>query len=119
MEYLRSPIETEGQLKMARFEFPFENEHAAIYSVGQVAEMLGVQPAFLRRLDNENIIQPARSEGGQRRYSQSQIQAVQRIVGLTSEGLNLAGVRRLLTLENQVKTLEQQIREFGQDPIQP
>ena len=52
---------------------PIDDEHAPIYSVGQVAGMLGVQPAFVRRLDTEAVVQPARSDGGQRRYSRAEI----------------------------------------------
>ena len=51
----------------------FEDEHAPLYTVGQVAEILGVQPAFLRRLDGESVVQPSRSNGGQRRYSRAEI----------------------------------------------
>ena len=48
---------------------PLDDENAPLYTVGQVAGILGVQPAFLRRLDVEEVVQPARSEGRQRRYS--------------------------------------------------
>jgi MerR family transcriptional regulator/heat shock protein HspR len=58
-------------------KLPFDDEHAPLYTVGQVAGMLEVQPAFLRRLDVEEVVQPARSEGGQRRYSRSEISRVQ------------------------------------------
>lgn len=80
--------------------------------------MLGIQPAYLRRLDNEEVVQPARSEGGQRRYSQLQIQEVERVVGLASEGLTLAGIRRLLALEGHVKELQKQIRDLGEIPVE-
>ncbi|NNN20122.1 MAG: MerR family transcriptional regulator [Acidimicrobiaceae bacterium] len=88
---------------------PFDDEHCALYSVGQVAEMLNVQPAFLRRLDGEEVVQPSRSDGGQRRYSQNQIYKVQRVIGLASEGLTLAGIRRLLALEAEVRDLKTQV----------
>ena len=85
---------------------PFDDEHAALFSVGQVAEMLGVQPAFVRRLDTEAVVQPSRSVGGQRRYSQAEIHLVGRVSGLADEGLNLAGIRRILELEAEVARLE-------------
>jgi hypothetical protein len=47
--------------------WPFDDEHAPLYAVGQVAHMLDVQPAFIRRLDTEEVVMPARSDGGQRR----------------------------------------------------
>jgi DNA-binding transcriptional MerR regulator len=73
--------------------------------------MLGVQPAFLRRLDTEAVVQPARSLGGQRRYSQLEILMVEKVVGLAAEGLTLAGIRRLLSLEDQVRDLQRQLRD--------
>ncbi len=88
---------------------PFDDEHAPLYSVGQVAAMLGVQPAFLRRLDAEEVVQPARSDGGQRRYSQVQITTVQRVWALADEGLTLAGIRRILLLEARVADLQRQL----------
>jgi len=78
---------------------PIDDPSAALYSVGMVADMLGVQPAFLRRLDTEQVVQPARSDGGQRRYTRVEIDQIERVTTLAAEGLSLAGIRRLLTLE--------------------
>ena len=97
---------------MVSSSFPFHDEFAAIYSVGQVAEMLNVQPAFLRRLDNEAVVQPARSEGGQRRYSINQVYLVEKVIGLAAEGLTLAGIRKFLELEAQVHELQSQIAQL-------
>jgi len=88
---------------------PFDDEHAPLYTVGQVADMLGVQRAFLRRLDLERVVQPARSDGGQRRYSRTEIGAVQKVSALASEGLTLAGIRRILALETEVAHLRGQL----------
>jgi DNA-binding transcriptional MerR regulator len=88
---------------------PIDDHDAALYTVGQVASMLGVQPAFLRRLDSEAVVQPARSAGGQRRYSRTEIGEVERVSALTAEGLTLAGIRRLLALESEVASLKQQL----------
>jgi len=92
---------------------PFDDENAPLYTVGQVAGMLGVQPAFLRRLDVEALVQPARSDGGQRRYSRVEIAQVQRVSTLAGEGLTLAGIRRILVLEAEVADLKRQIRDHG------
>jgi len=89
-----------------------DDEHAALYSVGQVADMLEVQQAFLRRLDDEDVVSPSRSSGGQRRYSRSEINQLQHVVGLVSEGLTLTGVRRVMELESRVKTLEKRVAEL-------
>ncbi|MEY2402683.1 MAG: MerR family transcriptional regulator, heat shock protein HspR [Acidimicrobiaceae bacterium] len=88
---------------------PFDDEQAPLYTVGQVAGMLGVQPAFLRRVDVEEVVQPARSDGGQRRYSRSDIARVQRVSEMAGEGMTLAGIRRILVLEAEVADLKQQL----------
>ncbi|WP_421120963.1 MerR family transcriptional regulator [Aquihabitans daechungensis] len=90
----------------------FDDEHAPIFSVGQVADLLGVQSAFVRRLDTEQVVQPARSAGGQRRYSQVQVDRVAQVSSMASEGLNLAGIRRILALEAEVERLECQVRRL-------
>jgi DNA-binding transcriptional MerR regulator len=87
----------------------FDDEHAPLYTVGQVAGMLGVQPAFLRRVDVEAVVQPARSDGGQRRYSRSDIARVQRVSEMAGEGMTLAGIRRILVLEAEVADLKRQL----------
>jgi len=89
---------------------PFDDEHAALYTLGQVAGMLGVQPAFLRRLDDQEVVQPARSEGGQRRYSRAEIARVQKVSEMAGEGMTLAGIRRILVLEAEVADLQRQLR---------
>ncbi|MDA8292214.1 MAG: helix-turn-helix domain-containing protein, partial [Actinomycetota bacterium] len=81
---------------------PFDDWLAPMYTVGQVASMLQVQPAFLRRLDSESVVCPARSDGGQRRYSRVEVEQVAQVASLASEGLTLAGIRRLLALEHEV-----------------
>jgi DNA-binding transcriptional MerR regulator len=75
--------------------------------------MLDVQPAFLRRLDTEAVVQPARSDGGQRRYTRLDIHVVERVVSLADDGLTLAGIRRLLILEERVRDLQRQIDTSG------
>jgi MerR family transcriptional regulator/heat shock protein HspR len=87
----------------------FDDENAALYTVGQVAEMLDVQPAFLRRVDVEEVVQPARSDGGQRRYSRVDIALVQRVTEMASAGMTLIGIRRILILEEEVADLKEQL----------
>lgn len=88
---------------------PFDDDHAPLYSVGQVAGMLGVQPAFVRRLDTEQVVQPARSEGGQRRYSRHEVTLVQQVSAMAGEGMSLAGIRRILELEAEVADLRREL----------
>ncbi len=89
----------------------FDDEFAPLYTVGQVAGMLGVQPAFLRRIDVEEVVRPARSDGGQRRYSRADIAVVQRVWAMAGEGMTLAGIRRILELEAEVADLQRQLAE--------
>ena len=90
----------------------FDDEHAPLYTVGQVAGMLDVQPAFLRRLDAEEVVQPARSEGGQRRYSRNEVALVQHVSQMADAGMTLAGIRRILVLEAELAALRQQLAEL-------
>ena len=96
---------------MTTSQLPFDDHQAPLYTVGQVADMLQVQPAFLRRLDTEEVVQPARSAGGQRRYTREEILTVEKAVGLAGEGLTLAGIRRLLVLEAQVRDLQRRLAD--------
>jgi DNA-binding transcriptional MerR regulator len=91
---------------------PFDDEYAPLYSVGQVATMLRVQQAFLRRLDEYDVVRPSRSAGGQRRYSRVEITRVQYVVELVDEGMTLAAIRRILELEHRVLELDRRVREL-------
>ena len=95
--------------------WPFDDEHAPLYAVGQVAHMLGVQPAFIRRLDTEEVVMPARSDGGQRRYTRAEIMQIQRVSEMAGEGMTLAGIRRIIELEFQVAELKRQLAERSID----
>lgn len=89
---------------------PVDDEHAPLYSVGQVAAMLDVQQAFLRRLDEFEVVRPQRSAGGQRRYSRHEIDRVQHVVRLAGEGMTLPAIRRVLELEQEVRRLRAQVK---------
>lgn len=90
-------------------ELPIDDAYAPLYTVGQVADMLGVQPAFLRRLDAERVVQPARSDGGQRRYTRAEIGRVQQVSALAADGMTLNGIRRILELEAEVADLKRKL----------
>jgi DNA-binding transcriptional MerR regulator len=90
-------------------DLPIDDEHAPIYSVGQVSQMLGLQPAFLRRLDTESVVSPGRSAGGQRRYTRAEMHTVARVADMASEGFGLGGIRRVLELEAQVAALQAEL----------
>jgi MerR family transcriptional regulator, heat shock protein HspR len=87
---------------------PIDDENLPLFTVGQVSVMLEVQQAFLRRLDEFGVVRPSRSGGGQRRYTRREITVVQYVVQLADEGLSLAGIRRVLELEAQVRELKRE-----------
>jgi MerR family transcriptional regulator/heat shock protein HspR len=85
---------------------PLDDANRPLFTVGQVSEMLEVQQAFLRRLDDFSVVSPSRSAGGQRRYTRNEIIIVRYVVGLIDDGLTLPAVRRVLELEARVRELE-------------
>jgi len=87
---------------------PLDDENLPLFTVGQVSIMLEVQQAFLRRLDQKGVVSPSRSEGKQRRYTRREVTVVQYVVQLAEQGVSLAGIRRILQLEAQVRELEQE-----------
>jgi MerR family transcriptional regulator, heat shock protein HspR len=85
---------------------PFDDENMPLFTVGQVSEMLAVQQAFLRRLDEFRVVRPSRSAGGQRRYTKNEVVVVKYVVELIGNGLTLSAVRHVLALESRVRDLE-------------
>jgi len=71
--------------------------------------MLDMQPAFIRRLDTEGVVCPARSGGGQRRYSRVELGHIAALAALMSEGMTLVGAQRIVELENEVADLRRQL----------
>lgn len=81
---------------------PLDDEHAPLFTVGQVAQMLAVKQAFLRRVDDMRVVSPQRSAGGQRRYTRYEIRVIQQVVTMCDEGITLQAVRRIIELERQL-----------------
>jgi DNA-binding transcriptional MerR regulator len=86
-----------------------DDEHAPIFTVGQVAEILGVPPGVVRRLDTEPVVSPRPSAGGQRRYTRHEIGMVQAVWTMAGEGMTLPGIRRILALQAEVAALREQV----------
>ncbi len=91
-----------------------ERFYRAVYVISVAAELAGVHPQTLRIYDRKGLLDPARTAGGSRRYSDADIARVERISELTEEGLNLAGVMRVLELEQRVAELEGRVRAQAQ-----
>ena len=81
----------------------------AVYVISVAAELAGVHPQTLRIYERKGLVEPARTAGGSRRYSDVDIALLRRIQELTNEGLNLAGVQRVLELESENRELRQQL----------
>ena len=82
---------------------------AAVYVISVAAELAGVHPQTLRQYERRGLLAPNRTGGGSRRYSEADIAALRRIQELTDEGLNLAGVKRVLELELKLAEAKRQL----------
>lgn len=83
----------------------------AVYVISVAAELSGMHPQTLRIYERKGLVQPARTSGGSRRYSDADVALLQRISELTSEGMNLVGVKRVLDLEYRVALLEAELAQ--------
>ncbi|HUP85707.1 MAG TPA: helix-turn-helix transcriptional regulator [Acidimicrobiales bacterium] len=84
-------------------------EQRAVYVISVAAELAGVHPQTLRIYERKGLLDPARTVGGSRRYSDVDIEQLQRIQDLTAAGLNLEGVKRVIELETEVAELRAEI----------
>jgi MerR family transcriptional regulator/heat shock protein HspR len=84
----------------------------AVYVISIAAELAGVHPQTLRIYERKGLLRPARTAGGSRRYSQADVDVLIRIQELTNEGLNLAGVQRVLGLEAEVDRLQNEVDQI-------
>jgi len=77
----------------------------AVYIISVAAELTGVHPQTLRVYERKGLVSPARTGGMSRRYSDADLERVRRVQELTRQGLNLAGVARVLVLEAEIERL--------------
>jgi MerR family transcriptional regulator, heat shock protein HspR len=92
-----------------------DDEDYPAITMGQAAEMLGVQPAFLRSLDAGGVLQPARTGGGHRRYSRRQLRRAARLRELFDEGHTLAAAHRIVSLEEELSASDDRLRAAAAD----
>ena len=83
-----------------------ERFNRAVYVISVAAELAGMHPQTLRIYERKGLVEPSRTGGGSRRYSDADIALLSRIQELATEGMNLAGVKRVLELEARVAELE-------------
>ena len=86
-----------------------------VYVISVAAELAGVHPQTLRIYERRGLLDPARTGGGSRRYSQRDIERLRRIHTLTELGLNLAGVKAVMELQEEVARLRAQLAQAQQD----
>ena len=91
---------------------PFEEEDIPLYTVGQVAQMLAVKQAFLRRVDELRVVSPQRSAGGQRRYTRVEIRIIRQVASMADEGMTMLAIRRIIELEQRLAEVIRQRDEL-------
>jgi len=91
---------------------PWADPGRGLFSISVAAELTGLNPHTLRQYEQEGLLSPARSPGGARRYSTDDIDRLQQIMALTSDGVNLAGARRILQLQEQTRQLQAELERL-------
>jgi MerR family transcriptional regulator, heat shock protein HspR len=81
----------------------------AVFVISVAAELAGMHPQTLRIYERKGLLEPSRTGGGSRRYSQRDIARLHRIAELTNAGLNIEGVRRVMELEDEVQSLRAEL----------
>ena len=87
-------------------------DRRAVYIISVAAELAGVHPQTLRIYERKGLVRPHRTSGNTRRYSPADIDLLRRIQGLTQEGVNLAGAKRIMALEEDVLRLRTRIAQL-------
>lgn len=81
----------------------------AVYIISVAAELAGVHPQTLRIYERKGLVRPQRTSGNTRRYSDADIERLRSIQALTDEGVNLAGVKRIMAMREEIADLKTQI----------
>jgi MerR family transcriptional regulator/heat shock protein HspR len=84
----------------------------ALYVISVAAELAGVHPQTLRIYERKGLLSPARTSGRSRRYSERDIALLRRIQELTNDGVSLAGVHRILALEDELLAARQRMAQL-------
>src|SRR5579871_3221225 len=88
---------------------PGADASRAVYVISVAAELAGVHPQTLRIYERKGLLDPRRTSGGSRRFSEHDLARLRRIQSLVTEGLNLKGVSRVLELEAEVAALRDEL----------
>ncbi len=102
----------EGTRDMNRDE-SMRRDERAVYVISVAAELAGVHPQTLRIYERKGLLRPKRTSGNSRRYSERDIERLRMIQELTqAEGVNLAGVKRIMQMQRELDRLRDKIREL-------
>ncbi|MFL6147166.1 MAG: MerR family transcriptional regulator [Pseudonocardiaceae bacterium] len=96
-----------------------DDQHYAAYTIGLAADLIGVQPAFLRSLDAAGLLTPGRSAGGQRRYSRADLALAIRVRELLDQNMPLAAATYIVSLEHQLTEANRRIAHLQQTASEP
>ena len=88
------------------------DEFSPVFPIAAAAELAVMHPQTLRQYDRLGLVSPRRTAGQSRRYSLRDVAQLREIAALSAEGLNLEGIKRILSLENQVAALSERVREL-------
>ncbi len=79
--------------------------HRGVFAISVAAELCGLHPQTLRVYEREGLVDPDRTAGGTRRYSGRDVERLRQIAALTDTGVNIAGIKRILELQEEVRQL--------------
>jgi MerR family transcriptional regulator, heat shock protein HspR len=87
-------------------------DRRAVYIISVAAELAGVHPQTLRIYERKGLVRPQRTSGNTRRYSEADIDRLRRVQRLTQEGVNLAGAKRIMALEDDLRRMRELLAQL-------
>jgi MerR family transcriptional regulator, heat shock protein HspR len=95
---------------------PGEGDSRTTFLISVAAELAGMHAQTLRTYDRLGLVSPRRTSGGGRRYSQRDVELLRHVQRLSQdEGVNLAGIKRIIELSNQVEALQSRLKEMAEE----
>lgn len=93
-----------------------DSRESRTFLISVAAELAGMHAQTLRTYDRLGLVSPQRSSGGGRRYSERDVELLREVQRLSQdEGVNLAGIKRIIELTNQVEALQSRVRELAEE----
>jgi MerR family transcriptional regulator, heat shock protein HspR len=87
-------------------DHPLVRSGRGVYGISVASELSGIDPQTLRLYERRGLLTPSRTDGGTRRYSDNDLERLQRITNLVAQGVNIAGILQILNLEHRNTELE-------------